>query len=347
MSNHSYLISRHIAEAHTLDDLAHGQHAHITRLVALLQRGGTRVAQIAALVQALNARLFGRVAARRRRPNWWRATAAAVMEQQAAASKLLKTDQDNALLLADGYAARRPAGHLRNLPAPRSRPSAIPTAAAASCCATSWRGSVSEFADRASDWLLRPDGDKLMALAIFLDAHPVAGDAALLAVVRQRGGTTPPTTTRCSRALPPPSTPSRPTTAAGCSAGRRRGRRRLATATGLDIQKQGLFPWCTACALALRAHLADTSTAARLDALVAAGLFGDIMASDVIESLHFFMALCLKAGLDDLDAGRPVSQRNVDVARLHQPRRDLLKDTLDIVKRFRPLIQSRFHLDQL
>ncbi len=58
------------------------------------------------------------------------------------------------------------------------------------------------------------------------------------------------------------------------------------------------------------------------------------------------MALRLKAGLDDLDAGRPVSGK-VDVARLISLERDLLKDTLDIVKRFRRLIQSRFHLDQL
>ena len=58
------------------------------------------------------------------------------------------------------------------------------------------------------------------------------------------------------------------------------------------------------------------------------------------------IALRLKAGLDDLDAGRPVSGQ-VDVARLTSLERDLLKDTLDIVKRFRRLIQSRFHLDQL
>jgi CBS domain-containing protein len=33
-------------------------------------------------------------------------------------------------------------------------------------------------------WLLRPDPEGLMALAIFIDAHAVAGDASLLADVR-------------------------------------------------------------------------------------------------------------------------------------------------------------------
>ena len=35
-------------------------------------------------------------------------------------------------------------------------------------------------------WLLEPTPDHLMALAIFLDAHPVSGDAALLHGLRER-----------------------------------------------------------------------------------------------------------------------------------------------------------------
>ena len=35
-------------------------------------------------------------------------------------------------------------------------------------------------------WLLLPDADSLMHLAIFMDAHAVAGDASLLAAVRER-----------------------------------------------------------------------------------------------------------------------------------------------------------------
>ena len=47
-----------------------------------------------------------------------------------------------------------------------------------------WRRSASEFATTVRSWLLRPDPEGLMALAIFIDAHAVAGDASLLAGVR-------------------------------------------------------------------------------------------------------------------------------------------------------------------
>lgn len=348
LSNHSYLISRRIAEAHTLDDLATAS-AHITRLVALLQRGGTRVAQIAALVQALNARLFERAWQLVAPPELVAHSCLLVMGSEGRGEQLLKTDQDNALLLADGYV---PPDDLQTV---CERFGAALAAFGYPDCRggimlrnPAWRGSVSEFADRASDWLLRPDGDKLMALAIFLDAHPVAGDAALLAAVRQRvfrfATDNEAMLARFAAAID--------AFAAddggwlqrwfgGGGSGRGHGDH------GLDIKKQGLFPLVHGVrALALRAHLDATSTAARLDALVAAGLFERALATDVIESLHFFMALRLKAGLDELDAGRPVSGK-VDVARLTSLERDLLKDTLDIVKRFRRLIQSRFHLDQL
>ena len=76
-----------------------------------------------------------------------------------------------------------------------------------------WRRSASDFADVVRSWLLRPDPEGLMALAIFIDAHAVAGDASLLAGVRaevDRAGRRP--TMRCSAASPRRSTrfPTRP-----------------------------------------------------------------------------------------------------------------------------------------
>ena len=59
LSNHSYLITVQIVQARDLETLR-VQAGKITRFVALLYRGGTRVGQVAKLVQALNAKLFER-----------------------------------------------------------------------------------------------------------------------------------------------------------------------------------------------------------------------------------------------------------------------------------------------
>ena len=59
LSTHSYLITVQILQAQDLEALR-VQAERITRFVALLYRGGTRVGQTGKLVQALNAKLFER-----------------------------------------------------------------------------------------------------------------------------------------------------------------------------------------------------------------------------------------------------------------------------------------------
>ena len=68
------------------------------------------------------------------------------------------------------------------------------------------------------------------------------------------------------------------------------------------------------------------------------------MGTDLTDSLHFFMGLKLKAGLADLDTGKAVTG-TIDVARLSTLDRDLLKDALGVVKRFKSLLRHRFHLE--
>ena len=70
------------------------------------------------------------------------------------------------------------------------------------------------------------------------------------------------------------------------------------------------------------------------------------MAADLTDSLYFFMGLKLKAGLAELETGKPVTGA-VNVARLSSLDRDLLKDTLGVVKRFKILLRLRFHLENL
>ncbi|KQP22575.1 putative nucleotidyltransferase substrate binding domain-containing protein [Pseudorhodoferax sp. Leaf267] len=344
LSNHSYLISRDIAEAGDLPTLARAAE-HITRLVALLARGGTRVGQIASLVQALNARLFERA---------WQLIAPAdlvansclfVMGSEGRGEQLLRTDQDNGLLLRNGYAAPD------DLPALCARFSEAlasfgypPCAGGVMLSNPAWRGMVSEFAERARGWLLQPTGEHLMALAIFLDAHAVCGDAALLAEVRARLFAL---ATDHDAMLARFASAVEQFAAEDAHWWSRLLARDQPEREGVDLKKQGLFPIVHGVrSLALRAGVPETSTAARLDALVMAGQMERAQANDVLDSLHFFMDLKLKAGLHEMDTGHAVSGR-VDLRRLSSLERDLLKDTLDVVKRFRRSLRSRFHLDQI
>jgi CBS domain-containing protein len=98
--------------------------------------------------------------------------------------------------------------------------------------------------------------------------------------------------------------------------------------------------------MALAARITETGTIARINALVAQDMLSGEMARDLTDSLYFFMGLKLKAGLAELDTGRPVTG-SIDVEKLSSLDRDLLKDTLGVVKRFKILLRLRFHLESV
>jgi CBS domain-containing protein len=343
LSNHSYLINREIDEAQDLDALARASE-HVTRLVALLHGGGTRVGEIATLVQALNAQLFQRAWELIAPPELVANSCLFVMGSEGRGEQLQKTDQDNGLLLRDGYA---PPAALDALCAELTRTlvafgwPACPGGIMASN--PQWRGSQSEFAERACQWLLQADGGQLMALAIFLDAHAVCGDPALLAGVRAR---------LFSLATDNDAMLARFAAAIDAFADDPHWWQRLLTlgdqgGQRFDIKKQGLFPIVHGVrSLALRAGIDASATAARLEALAAAGQIERELATDVLDSLYFFMGLRLKAGLAEQAAGHEVTGQ-VDPARMSSLERDLLKDTLEVVKRFRRMLRLSFRLDAL
>ena len=159
------------------------------------------------------------------------------MGSEGQGEQLLKTDQDNGLILRDGYQPPADLPPSANAFLRHWACSATRHALAASCSTTRPGGAPrKDFAATLREWVWQPGGDNLMHLAIFMDAHAVAGDAALLAQVATACTSWRPTTMRCWGASPPPSMRSRPMRvgSASCFAGR--------NATTAAPEKAGLFP---------------------------------------------------------------------------------------------------------
>ena len=115
----------------------------------------------------------------------------------------------------------------------------------------------------------------------------------------------------------------------------------------LDIKKAGTFPLVHGIrSLALAHHINATSTVERVQALVAMGRLPEKLANDLIDSLHFFMGLKLKVGLQQLDTGHAANE-GIQIDKLSSLDRDLLKDTLGVVKQFKALLNQRFHLEAM
>ena len=341
MSNHSYLITIQISESHDIAALAQAA-AHINRLIALLQQGGTRVSLIATLVQELNARLFERTWQLIAPPDLVAGSCLFVMGSEGRGEQLLKTDQDNGLILHDDFA---PPADLAEICARFSaalREFGYPDCPGNIMVSNPvWRQTASDFARMTRQWLLLPTPDTLMSLAIFLDAHAVCGDASLLEGVR-RGVFSLGTDNDAMLARFASAINSFPESGGWWN--------RLlllgdSNEESLDLKKAGIFPLVHGIrCMALEQRLPDLGTTARIDKLVAAGKLTPAMGADLTESLHFFMGLKLKVGLAELALNRPVSV-GIQVSKLSSLDRDLLKDTLGVVKRFKSLLRQRFHLD--
>ncbi|MXN29758.1 putative nucleotidyltransferase substrate binding domain-containing protein [Delftia sp. CH05] len=341
LANHSHLITVQIEQAADLQALEQAA-AQITRLVAALHRGGTRIALMARLVQQLNARLFERAWQMLASPDLVAHSCLFVMGSEGRGEQLLKTDQDNGLLLRDGYVppqdldaiCARFSAQLQRFGYPEC-PGGIMLSNPL------WRGTVADFGRRVREWLILPSPQGLMHLAIFLDAHAVAGDAALLAQVRRD---------LMALALDSDAQVARFASAVDAFAHEpgswwERLLGRGDEGAPVHLKKAGIFPIVHGVrSLALAHHIAATGTAERLAALVAEGVLDEVQGRELLEGLHFLMGLRLQAGLAEIDLGRTVTG-HVDPARLSSLERDLLKDTLAVVRRFRELLRQRLRLD--
>ena len=205
-----------------------------------------------------------------------------------------------------------------------------------------WRHRAGEFRALVRRWLLLPDPEGLMALATFIDAHAVAGDASLLGELRAEID---PLVATNDAMLGRFAAPIDLHAEAPSGWWNRlllfgEHERQL-----LDLKKAGIFPIVHGVrSLALRDHVQATGTTARLDALVANGRISVDLAKDLGDSLHFMMGLKLKAGLAEWEAKQAVSG-SVQLERLSSLERDLLKDALAVVKRFKVLVRHQFHLE--
>ncbi|MEO4029942.1 putative nucleotidyltransferase substrate binding domain-containing protein [Chromobacterium vaccinii] len=338
-SNHSHLIAQRLDRAADLDELADiaGQ---IDRLIRILSGHGVRPPQLGRLVQALNARLFARA---------WRMIAPArlaesscllVMGSEGRGEQMLKTDQDNALLLPNGEDFPEAAACCEAFSAALARFGYPPCPGGVMVSNPHWRLSLSDMRDRIHHWLTRPDGESMLQLAIFCDAESVCGDEALLAdcrgYLRARLQDDAGFFSRFARAIDQFDTPLGPFSRLRT---RESGGREL-----LDLKKGGIFPLVHGLrALALENGIDAASSAERARLLAAAGKLEAGLADDILEALAFLSQLRLERGLRRLDAGE-APDNLIEPEALSTLERDLLKDALAVAKRFKAQLRHHYRL---
>lgn len=113
----------------------------------------------------------------------------------------------------------------------------------------------------------------------------------------------------------------------------------------MDIKKMGIFPVVHGTrALALKAKISKTNTFERIAQLSQMGLIEQQLSQDVSEALAYLMNTRLKNGLLALKHNQELAPNHIDTENLSTLERDLLKDALQVVKRFTHHVSSQFNL---
>lgn len=338
LSNHSMLIDMQLRQAESLEALEKAA-AQMTGMIRRQYMAGMRVGLLARLVQQLNGRLCERAWQLIAPEDLVANSCLLVMGSEGRGEQLLKTDQDNGLLLRDGYT---PPGNLPELceqfSAALARFGYPPCPGHVMLNNPQWRGSVKEWNQRIRRWWTLPDADSMMNLAIFMDAHAVSGDTGLLEDLR---------TGLWDWLADHDALMARFAAAVDMFGDTTRWWQRMLGGDGearLNVKKAGIFPLVHGVrSMALAARIPETGTVARIRRLQEKGLLSAGTAQELTEALHFFMGLRLQAGLQELEWGHEVSGK-ADLARLTPLQRDLLKDALAEVRRFREQLRLRFRL---
>jgi CBS domain-containing protein len=343
LSNHSHIVALQVARAETREDLKTASR-NMVRLVEVLHGTGVRIPFIAETVSELAgrilARLFGLIAGE----DFARNACLIVMGSEGRREQILKTDQDNGLILrapVDPARLERVTTEFRNALLEFGYP---PCPGDIMVTNPDWARTLDDYRADFRHWSASADGAAVMKAAIFADATAVAGDPGLLAEARTAlfdslaGNDA--FLYRFAQAADAFDVPRGPL--ARLIAGR-------AESQALDIKKSGLFPIVHGVrSLALQRRLVETNTIDRIRRLQDTPIFDRPFAEDLVQSFTVFQELRLKTRLGrGTAAGGPddaMADTVIDPQRLGSLEREVLKDSLAVVKRFRELVRHHFRL---
>ncbi|EKV30759.1 putative signal-transduction protein [Caenispirillum salinarum AK4] len=342
MSSHSHLVTTQVDRAQTIEDLRRAADGMVP-LVTALHGSGVKIRHVTELVTALNRKIFAKLFEFLAPPEIRDHACLIVMGSEGRGEQILRTDQDNALILRDGHGIRPEliAGFCGNFNRALLAFDYPPCKGNMMVTNPEWVRTVSEYGDALHRWINVPSEFGHLNLAAFTDSAYVAGDPALLAQIRDS------LFRRLTDNQAFFSFFARPVTMFDTPIGLFHQLRtdRHAQAGELDIKKGGIFPIVHGIrAMALEKHVQDTNTFQRIEELARIGELEREFAQNLSDAFAFLLDLRLKGRLERQATGSEDGDNFIQTRTLHKLQRDVLKDSLLIVKEFKAKVSHRYKL---
>lgn len=340
LSNHSHLIALQIDRATSKDDLQWASR-DLVNVVRDLHAKGIKIRYIMQLVSELNKKLLRKLFALLASPELLADCCLLVLGSEGREEQILKTDQDNALILRDGFNS----GELEQLT--QEFTNGLLEFGYPRCPGNImvsnpyWTKSVAAFKDELFQWIVYPKRDSFLQFAIFCDATAVTGDDNLLKHVKDRMyhllSDHQSFYSQFAKATVAFETPLGFFTNFVLEKNR----------DELDLKKGGIFPIVHGVrSLALEYRLPQTNTVDRITALSQRNLFQPSFSSELIEAFTYMSALRVKAGLHKTTQGLP-QDNYLNPNELNKLERELLRDSFKIVNEFKKFITYHFKLGMI
>ncbi|MFY9179549.1 MAG: DUF294 nucleotidyltransferase-like domain-containing protein [Venatoribacter sp.] len=335
-STHSHVIAIRIEQAKSLKELVLAAQ-RLDELIRSLHHQGVKVTAIMELITTLNRRLIQRAFELIFPERLRNSLCVLVLGSEGRGEQILKTDQDNAIILANEHDREAVQPLLQSLHQvlldfgyPRCPGGVM-------FINESWMHTVEEWQEKVARWLSTPAPEAMMNMAIFMDAVPVCGNADLLKPIKaswQQAGL------RASLASAWFARPALQFETPLSFLGNIR-----ENDGTIDIKKGGIFPIVHGVrALAFEYGVSDTNTFARIGKLQELQVFDEERAHALKDALLFFLRIRLKQQLQ-ADQLNPGLSQQLQLNKLRSVDRNMLRHALHRVKKFKQFLHAHYHLE--
>ncbi|KER63098.1 cyclic nucleotide-binding protein [Aeromonas hydrophila] len=330
-STHSHVLTLRIARADTLPALEAVAREQ-QQLTRSLFGQGIHTAFLMKLIATINEQLIAKAFALVIPPAVQERVCLLMLGSEGRGEQILKTDQDNALILPSDLHWPTQQADLAAFSELLARLGYPPCPGRVMVNNPAWVKPLALWQQEIERACVEASEADLLWLATLADAHPIAGDRALLSPLArklreqlaERGDL-------LAEMVRPAVAFHAPLTLFG----------RLERAPeGLDLKRGGLFPLVHGIRmLALEAAILETSTLARIEALVTTGRLSAGFGDNLAEAFRLFVRLRLRSQLKE-------GESRVQVNDLSHGERDLLRQALHQVKKFQQWLTLHFRLRQ-
>ncbi|MFY9106450.1 putative nucleotidyltransferase substrate binding domain-containing protein [Aliarcobacter cryaerophilus] len=343
-ATNTFAVSNQIINAETLEELKEASHSFI-KIIKSLNAKGVKIEFISKLINQLNKKLLDKLYKILAPKELIGKSCLVVMGSEGRAEQILRTDQDNALIISDDCSiSKEKLREFTHLFTETLVDFGFPRCEGNIMVSNPyWCRKQSDFKELIYEWVNNPSGDNFMNIAIFYDALCVSGDIEIIKELKNYlfkiSSNSQSFYTNFARVINSFDVP------LGFFDGFVFNSKDEKHKDEIDIKRGGIFIIVQGIrSLSIQNRVLNTNTIKRINSLKELKVLDDESAKELIMAFNILNSLKLKASLEKLDKKEKIDNF-VNPNRLTIMEKDLLKDSFKIVNKLKKRLENHFKLN--